>query len=981
MLVQKNSGPGPEVINGATRLFSGLADLNYKPGAYHSEEIFDKYIIRVAEKGFTVVNHPSEIYGIPDAHECIDGNLPLRLVLDIDTRQKPDPINSGLPSLDTNKISCKDLLSRILIAYTDILNSDLNHIVPLNAFTLASSSNTNKCSWHIVYSYVCFIDYRDLRGFVEKVANRVGKPYSEFIDLGLYKSRFSLRLLGSAKGDRVKRPAISSVKEGYRELEDYLVQPKWDASEIWPQTFSSEKPEKDKFQLIEDETTLNKGASLVIAKYEWLEIGNIRKGFINFQARSLKACPICNICHEKDQLYGFLQSNGCFILRCYRQKQYKPDHKGLEFREATKFSAKPKQRIVERIGNAISNLRPFIELSEIAINVEKLRNTPEVYPDFLNTEKTTTLIRSPLRTWKTTALREIIIVLKDKSLSNESKSKLDELKASGFRICNYQNMQGDLSINEWDIIIVQVESLFCVKFTAHPFVAILDEANTIMRQMSSSTNAQESENAMRDVLRSVRHVLAMDAFTNISTLTFLQIYCGENIRVVDNKYQPCIGETVEFIYDPNSGAEAMRIGYDLLRQSKHVAFVSTGVVMARALVKKASKLSKSDNSPVKAHAYYRNMDGKQRQKDFSNIDVAWVELDCVAYTNTVEAGILFKVMGHFDIVIAITNIATPVHVEALAQMLYRIRDSPRHIVSIFYQKNSNELFRPPGHENIRAELETVIIFIKVEYQKRLSARYFIEKLCSLIASTSASLQLIKMDKSRGVIGNRKRIHNEVRVEALVIKETDFNAVATSRNLDPKEAEIFKFDQECSIADTMALKHFYMRNLYSSKDVNIDDWNNLCNKKFMECFSPPKPRKHFLRLSQFRKHGYARENVKKSVAEDLHKLYSANHWKAIRELFQILGFTGIDDIRTLSGNIISEAFAQSYERFIEIRSQSLLLFGFKSRAKEKPDLISAIKTINVIGLGFEDKGTPELPPYKPKTDNDIQELFDSIGQDK
>ena len=41
-------------------------------------------------------------------------------------------------------------------------------------------------------------------------------------------------------------------------------------------------------------------------------------------------------------------------------------------------------------------------------------------------------------------------------------------------------MQGDLSINEWDIIIVQVESLFHVKFTARPFVAILDEANAIM---------------------------------------------------------------------------------------------------------------------------------------------------------------------------------------------------------------------------------------------------------------------------------------------------------------------------------------------------------------------------------------------------------------------------------------------------------------------------------------------------------------------
>ena len=92
----------------------------------------------------------------------------------------------------------------------------------------------------------------------------------------------------------------------------------------------------------------------------------------------------------------------------------------------------------------------------------------------------------------------------------------------------------------------------------------------------------------------------------------------------------------------------------------------------------------------------------------------------------------------------------------------------------------------------------------------------------------------------------------------------------------------------------------------------------------------------------------------------------------------------------------------------------MLFGFKSHAKAIPDLKSAIKAINAIagnwcgytvksnwkkigskeqqvweysykinrqsynGISFGDKGAPELPPYRPKTDNDIQELFDSIG---
>ena len=146
--------------------------------------------------------------------------MPLRLVLDIDTRQKPNPINPKLSSLDGYKISHKDLLSKILIAYADIIYSNLNHFIILNAFALASSSNANKCNWHIVYPYAHFIDYRDLKGFVEKVTDRVGKPYSEFIDIGLYKSRFSLWLLGSAKEKRVKRSAISSVKNGYCKLEE-----------------------------------------------------------------------------------------------------------------------------------------------------------------------------------------------------------------------------------------------------------------------------------------------------------------------------------------------------------------------------------------------------------------------------------------------------------------------------------------------------------------------------------------------------------------------------------------------------------------------------------------------------------------------------------------------------------------------------------------------------------------------------------------
>ncbi len=104
----------------------------------------------------------------------------------------------------------------------------------LNSFALASSSNAEKCSWHIVYPRAQLVDYRELKGFTEKVMELVGEPYSKFIDVGLPKTHFNLRLLGSAKEGRIKRPAISSVKNGFQKLEDYLVQPKENYSEILP---------------------------------------------------------------------------------------------------------------------------------------------------------------------------------------------------------------------------------------------------------------------------------------------------------------------------------------------------------------------------------------------------------------------------------------------------------------------------------------------------------------------------------------------------------------------------------------------------------------------------------------------------------------------------------------------------------------------------------------------------------------------------
>ncbi len=89
------------------------------------------------------------------------------------------------------------------------------------------------------------------------------------------------------------------------------------------------------------------------------------------------------------------------------------------------------------------------KLFEKNINVKEIEEAPEAYSDFLNSVCSTTLIRSPIGTGKTKALRGIlnslagnrenlpcfIWVSYHKTLTNETKAKIEILQNLGLRIC------------------------------------------------------------------------------------------------------------------------------------------------------------------------------------------------------------------------------------------------------------------------------------------------------------------------------------------------------------------------------------------------------------------------------------------------------------------------------------------------------------------------------------------------------------------
>src|SRR6266498_1620311 len=337
---------------------------------------------------------------------------------------------------------------------------------------------------------------------------------------------------------------------------------------------------------------------------------------------------------------------------------------------------------------------------------------------------------------------------------------------------------------------------------------------------------------MRDLLMSAIHVVAMDTFANDSTIAFLKQYRGNDIRIFDNKYQPRIGEIVKILYDLDKGSETIIRGLKMFREGKRVAFAMISCKKARALANQASALQKPDGSPILTYVYFGQMDGMQRQEDFTNINATWSSLDCVIYTSTVEAGISFEIPNHFDAIIGISNIKIGVHVEAFAQMLYRIQDCSQCIISLYNSQKSFEIFQEPNHSLIRAELSTlrpidlsttvkghqkwdkiadcyaldvsptVETYIEAEYQRCLSAKYFPEILCSLVFSTGASLEIISIE---GTIADRKMVSNIIKAVEENIKGSDAELIVNASDIIPDDAEVLKQIPTHSFTDNMILQ--------------------------------------------------------------------------------------------------------------------------------------------------------------------------------
>jgi len=163
--------------------------------AYERHELIDKLVIQIEQgeyRKFSVIDNISEVYELPGIHECINGQRPLRPVIDVDASSK---------DMEVEKVNGREVFIRICFSFIRALYKILDcswHEI-LRELVITTSSDESKCSFHILYAPALLIDYQELKEFTELVYTLTGEKYGKFIDRGLPGQNFYLRLIGSAK--------------------------------------------------------------------------------------------------------------------------------------------------------------------------------------------------------------------------------------------------------------------------------------------------------------------------------------------------------------------------------------------------------------------------------------------------------------------------------------------------------------------------------------------------------------------------------------------------------------------------------------------------------------------------------------------------------------------------------------------------------------------------------------------------------------
>ncbi|RIB01809.1 hypothetical protein C2G38_2229633 [Gigaspora rosea] len=623
--------------------------------AYTREELTNRLIIQIDQKNkqapkFSVIDNISEIYGLPGIHECINGQRPLRAVIDIDASKE---------KMEAENINTKNVIFNICCSFVralyQILDCSWEEII--KGLVIMTSSDDSKCSYHLLYAPTLLVDYQELKEFTELVYRLTGEKYGKFIDRGLPGRNFCLRLIGSAKKDRVKRILQYLLDNGWCNLNDSRVQPPINMNlEVRPRILSVEKINQKK--IIVGQDSLKKYANLVLQKYsDYLEGWDIEEKdsqyFVYFNRKAYLECSICKRTHDKDQRwFSCARYDGSFIVKCFQQNR---DERGKIFNDPS---------IVKKIQQKNNNTpnhskikgpkfpKPFLKMPSW-VKCESPLTAREVYEkQYVEPlpKEGDVYVGSPWETGKTYTLEHLTIPDGVNLLVLSTRHTYSSVITTRLNLKSYTDIDCNINLPDHQRVVCQIESLHRIinkcrcekkcKCSPIPYDLWLDEIVSIIAQVHTRLAGRSREDLYK-LIQEARRIIAMD-----NDLTDLNIEWIKNLRrnklfsVIHNIYQPQKGKTFRLASNKETVlAELWEWAKQMSSLPPNERKSASLICHFRKDVQGIVHALRTDFPELRIKNYHGKSDPAEKAQYFGNVDETWKEVDLVAYTSTLKIGV------------------------------------------------------------------------------------------------------------------------------------------------------------------------------------------------------------------------------------------------------------------------------------------------------------------------------------------------------
>uniref|UniRef100_U9TCS9 Replication origin-binding protein domain-containing protein n=1 Tax=Rhizophagus irregularis (strain DAOM 181602 / DAOM 197198 / MUCL 43194) TaxID=747089 RepID=U9TCS9_RHIID len=553
--------------------------------AYDRDEVEDKLVIKIDQDDrapkFSVADDISEVYGLPGIHECINGQKPLRAVIDIDASQEDMEV------------------------------------------TVTTSTDPSKCSYHILYAPALLIDHHELKAFTELVYTISGEKFGKYIDRGLPDNGWNeldhVRVQPPPSLGLEVRPWMLSEKKNNNPLRIIVSQ--------------------DVLQKCAN-LVLQKHSNYL---RDWTIEEKDLKNFVYFNRKGLLECPLCKRIHDKDQRWfgRVYASNGTFIVKCFRQGTDEPREVfecessiAEKIQQENKNSPQSSHKV-----KASGFLKAFVKMPSWVKYIDPLTATETYVERYVRSlpNKGDICVGSPWETGKTYVLENLVIPDDVNLLVLSTRHSYSNAVTTRLNLRSYFDIDGNINLPDHKRVVCQIESLHRIvnkckcnkkcKCSPIQYDLWLDEIVSIIAQAQSRLAGQSIERLYK-LIQEARRIIVMDNdLTDLNIEWIKPLRKDKPFSVIHNTYQPQNGKT--FRLAPNKETVLAEL-WDWARQMSLLPFENrTSVSLICHLRKDVQgivRALKTDFPELRIKEYHSKSDPVEKAHDFSNVEESWKDL-------------------------------------------------------------------------------------------------------------------------------------------------------------------------------------------------------------------------------------------------------------------------------------------------------------------------------------------------------------------